>query len=86
MDLTPIRIENDILLDKMIETMIPLVNKNNTLELFWQANGIGKSSEKQENKKILHSVFCTLYSAFSIIESMIRKFWLPHTLGSYKKL
>jgi hypothetical protein len=27
-----------------------------------------------------------LYSAFSIIESMIRKFWLPHTLGSYKKL
>ena len=39
MNLDPIRIDNDIYLDIWIRTLVPLVNKNNTLEQFWSANG-----------------------------------------------
>jgi len=51
MNLDSIRIENDMYLDKWIETLIPLVKKDKTLERFWAANSLGKSSEKKETKK-----------------------------------
>ena len=85
MNLDSIRIENDMYLDKWIETLIPLVKKDKTLERFWAANSLGKSSEKKETKKswfILYSLFFIL----SWLEWIIRKLWLPHTLQTYKKL
>jgi hypothetical protein len=51
MNLDSIRIENDIYLDKWIQTLVPLVNKNETLERFWKENSLGKSPEKKETKK-----------------------------------
>jgi len=74
MDLAPIRIENDIYLDTWLQNLIPLVNKSNTLERF-----LG------ENKKssIIHS---SLFIRHSIIEKVIKKLWLPHTIKTYKRL
>lgn len=74
MNLDTIRIENDIYLDKWIENLVPLVNKNNILEQFWTAN---------KKPPIIHS---SLFIHHSIIEILIKIFWLPHTLRTYQKL
>lgn len=76
MNLDSIRIENDIYLDKWVQTLVPLVNKNNTLERFWSANGWEQSS-------IIHS---SLFIHHSIIEKIIKKLWLPKTLKTYERL
>jgi len=85
MNFNTIRIENDIYLDIWVQTLVPLINKNNTLERFWAANGWEKSSiiysslfpfEGLRLKDIRHS----------IIEKVIKKIWLPHTLKTYEKL
>ncbi len=85
MNLDSIRIENDIYLDAWIKTLIPLVNKNNTLERFLAANGREKSSEKKETKKswfLLSSFFFLL----SFFESFIKRIWLKKTLKTYERL
>jgi hypothetical protein len=64
MNLDSIRIENDIYLDKWIQTLVPLINKNKTLERFWGVNGLKKSPEKEKKQKFLYFVFCILYSVF----------------------
>lgn len=38
MNLDPIRIENDVYLDKWIRTLLPLANKNATYDRFMRAN------------------------------------------------
>jgi hypothetical protein len=49
MSLDSIRLQpHDPYLDRWIETLIPIINKNNTLERFLEANGRGKSTEKKE--------------------------------------
>ncbi len=79
MNLDIIRIENDIYLSKWIETLIPLINKNKTLEKFWAANSIGKYQEKEKTQKFP-------YFVFSRIEKMIKILWLPKTLQTYERL
>ncbi len=79
MNLDPIRIENDIYLDKWIQTLVPLVNKNNTLERFQEANSKKIPSEKGNKQKFRHFIF-------SIPENIIKHFWLPETLTTYEKL
>lgn len=57
MNLSPIRIENDVYLDRWIETLIPLVNKNNILEHFWAENGLEKFGKKENKQPFLHFEF-----------------------------
>lgn len=86
MNLDSIRIENDIYLDKWIQTLVPLINKNKTLERFWVANRGTLSPGKEKKPKFFHSVFCILYFVLLILEKVIKKLWLPHTLKTYQRL
>ena len=74
MNLDTIRIENDIYLDKWVETLVPLADKGNILKRFWEAN---------KKPPIIHS---SLFIRHSIIEIIIKSFWLPRTLRTYQKL
>jgi hypothetical protein len=73
MNLDSIRIENDLYLDRWIETLTPLVDKNNTLERFWNEN---------KQAPVIHSVFIR----HGIVEKIVKKIWLPKTLETYEKL
>ncbi len=79
MNLDIIRIENDIYLNKWIESLLPLVNKDKTLEKFLKANSIEKFSKKEKKQKFP-------YFAFLRIEKIIKRLWLPKTVKTYERL
>ncbi|MEI6711112.1 MAG: hypothetical protein WCK88_02485 [bacterium] len=72
MNLDTIRIENDIYLDKWIQTLVPLVNKNKTLERFWEVNTSKLSLQKNNTK--------------GVFEGLVQTIWLPRTLKTYERL
>jgi len=76
MNLESIRIENDLYLDAWTQALVPLINKDKTLERFSAANSKEKTST-------IHS---SLFIRHSIIERLIKKVWLPGTLQTYEKL
>jgi hypothetical protein len=87
MNLTSIRIENDVYLDKWIRTLEPLVNKNATYERFMMANSVEPSRTFVSSSwQLFLQNLGIIFGFLSIFESLIKKFWLPHTLGTYKKL
>lgn len=76
LNLASIRIQNDVYLDNWIISLIPLVNKNNTLKRFQEANTL-------EQSIVIHS---PLFIRHSTLETIIQYFWLPKTLWTYEKL
>lgn len=84
MDFSSIRLKpTDPYLDRWIETLIPLVNKNKTLERFWAANGINKLEKEKKQSPFL---LCALCFVLWVFESFIKRIWLKKTLRTYEKL
>jgi|GEM_PF-2881789 len=67
MNLDSIRIKNDLYLDKWIQTLVPLMNKNETLERFWEAN----IEQKNKAQRIKHKEGIGIKSSFRHGESAI---------------
>lgn len=78
---------NDLYLDKWIRTLIPLVNKNYAYEHFMRANWVEPTHTLVNSFWSLFLQKIGLISGFpSLLETPIKKLWLPKTLKTYEKL
>lgn len=85
MDLASIRLlPRDPYLDRWMNTLIPLIDKNNTYERFMKAN----SMKIQNRGCMYHTISFSIFFlwSFSYVEKLIKSLWLPKTLRSYEKL
>ena len=85
---------SDPYLDRWIYTLVPLINKNSTYERFMEANGVevpvilglDPGIHPRWIPAFAGMTIQWLFSFFSLFENLIKKFWLPKTLSTYKKL
>lgn len=76
LDLTPLRIEHDIYMDRWIATLIPIIHHEDIYERFLLAN-TGKSQTPQARPR---------HRVGTLLEYLIRRLWIPHTYRSYEAL
>ena len=79
----------DPYLDRWIQTLIPLVNKNHVYERFLKENSnFGDNLTPQLKSKFLPPLSGghDKGSFLSLLEKPIKKLWLPKTLRTYEKL
>ncbi len=96
MDFSNIAIKNDIYLAYWIETLIPLINKDQTFEKFQEANNwyvweIARNSKKQVStspKQIqVHHKHTSIFTPlWDFQEYILKKIFLPRTRKSYTDL
>ena len=86
-----IAIDNDIYLSYWLETLIPIINKNNTFEKFVEKNGLEEKYKKSVAKYVCISKSrwwekCETWKLWDINEYILKKIFLRKTLKNYKKL
>lgn len=85
-----IAIENDIYFAYWYETLVPIINKNKSYELFLTENNLPMSwfeyTRTEYIKKQEWLILKLLKSIWDIQETILKKIFLPKTLKSYEKL
>jgi len=89
LDISEIALENDVYLAYWIQTLVPIINKNETFEKFQKANSYQNiiTPEKSDNSRITHlQSELKWVRVWNFIEKIFKSIFLPRTKKRFSQL